>query len=120
MHRFHSVAIDYITEHVESENPITTKGEEKSGNKPFFLYLSFRAPHRPNSHNLTFDASNPTEHLPHASIGKPGEQFVQFDEFIGNIMKRLHDLQVADNTLIFFTSDNGPDQVCSQLCSTCE
>jgi len=25
-------------------------------------------------------------------------------------MKTLQDLKVADNTLIFFTSDNGPDQ----------
>ena len=115
LHRFHSVAIDYLTEHVEESNPITTDGDAKTDNKPFFLYLSFRAPHRPYSHNLTYDPENPTEHLPHASIGKPGEQFSVFDKYVGNVMKTLHDLEVADNTLIFFTSDNGPDQGAFQM-----
>ena len=110
MHRFHKVAIDYLTEHVEGANPITPDGEIKKKNQPFFMYLSFRAPHRPSSHNLTFDENNPMEFYPHASIGKPGEQLLLFDEYIGTVMKTLHDLEVADNTLVFFTSDNGPDQ----------
>jgi arylsulfatase A-like enzyme len=110
MHRFHKIAIDYLTEHVKAANPITPKGENKDKNQPFFMYLSFRAPHRPSSHNLTFDENDPMEFYPHASIGKPGEQILLFDQYIGNVMKTLHDLEVADNTLVFFTSDNGPDQ----------
>lgn len=110
MHRFHQKAIDYVTDHVNDKNPVKAEGENLETNQPFYLYLSFRAPHRPSSHNLTYDENNPTEHLPHASIGKPGEQLGLFDEYIGNVMKALHDLEVADNTLIFFTSDNGPDQ----------
>ena len=74
------------------------------------MYLSFRAPHRPNSHSLDIDPKNPNPHMPYLSLGKPAEQLKQFDQFVGNIMKKLHDLQIADNTLIFFTSDNGPDQ----------
>ena len=74
------------------------------------MYMSFRAPHRPNSHSLDIDEDNPEEHMPYLSLGKPAEQLKQFDQFIGNIMRELHRLQVADNTLVFFTSDNGPDQ----------
>ena len=58
---------------------------------------------------MTFDDQNPTEFYPQAAIGKPGEQLVLFDEYVGNVMKSLHDLKVADNTFIIFTSDNGPD-----------
>jgi len=81
-----------------------------SKNRPFYMYLSFRAPHRPNSHSLDIDPENPDEHMPYLSLGKPAEQIKQFDQFIGNIMNHLHQLDVADNTLVFFTSDNGPDQ----------
>ena len=57
MKTFHQTAIDYITEHVEANNPIKAKGEDRSDteNQPFFLYLSFRAPHRPYSHGYEFD-----------------------------------------------------------------
>lgn len=72
------------------------------------MYLSFRAPHRPFSHNKTFE--EPDDHLPYRSLGKPTEQIGIFDTYVGQIMKTLQDLDIADNTLIFFTSDNGPDQ----------
>ena len=77
-------------------------------NLPFFMYLSFRAPHRPFSHNKTFE--EPDDHLPYRSLGKPTEQIGIFDTYVGQIMKTLQGLDIADNTLIFFTSDNGPDQ----------
>ena len=110
MHRFHSTAIKYLKEHESDKNSIAKAGQKKKNNQPFFMYLSFRAPHRPSSHNLTFDPENPTEFMPHMAFGKPGEQFYQFDQFVGNVMQTLHDLDYADNTLVFFTTDNGPDQ----------
>ena len=58
----------------------------------------------------TLYAEDPWDHMPYTSLGKPGEQIGIFDRYVGNVMKRLHDLDVADNTLVFFTSDNGPDQ----------
>ena len=47
--------------------------------------------------------------MPYASMGKPGEQIGLFDSYIGNIMKKLKNLDIADNTIVIFTSDNGPD-----------
>ena len=35
---------------------------------------------------------------------------IKLTKYSGQIMKRLQDLKVADNTFIVFTSDNGPDQ----------
>lgn len=47
--------------------------------------------------------------MPYATMGKPGEQIGLFDSYIGNIMKKLKNLDIADNTIVIFTSDNGPD-----------
>ena len=112
MKTFKTKAIEYIEEHVNKANPILEDGEERAEgkNRPFFMYLSFRAPHRPMSHDWDFDPENPHEHMPYVSFSKPGEQLGIFDEYIGDIMKKLQDLKVADNTFVIFTSDNGPDQ----------
>ena len=106
-HKHH--AVQYIKEHVDKWNPVKPKDAERpaSENKPFFMYLAFRAPHAPYSHNLTFDEIQ--QSLPHAIIGKPGEQIRLLDQYVGNIMQALHEKEVADNTLVIFTSDNGPD-----------
>ena len=111
MKNFRDKAIDYITEHVNTSNPIRPEGETRIGshNRPFFMYLSWRAPHRPMSHDWEFNPAEPFEHMPYVSNGKPGEQLGIFDEYIGDIMARLHELEIADNTVVVFTSDNGPD-----------
>ena len=54
-------------------------------------------------------ATSEESRLPYATLGKPGEQIGLFDSYIGNIMKKLHDLKIAENTFVIFTSDNGPD-----------
>ena len=112
MNTFKETAQEYLTQHVNWHNPIKPTGTARTAeeNVPFFMYLSFRAPHRPFSHNKTFDEDNPEDHLPYRSLGKPTEQIGIFDKHVGELMTTLHDLDVADNTLIFFTSDNGPDQ----------
>ena len=112
MQTFAHTAIDYMGEHVNEHNPIkeATEARSTTENQPFFLYLSFRAPHRPYSHEYDFDPEEPDAHMPYTALGKPGEQLGLFDKYIGKVMKSLHDNKIADNTLVFFTSDNGPDQ----------
>ena len=48
MFQFHSKAIKFIEEHVWAHNPKKTTGKRRSAdeNQPFFMYLSFRAPHK--------------------------------------------------------------------------
>ena len=109
MYHHHHHAIKFIKKHVETSNPVKLEGETRlaTENKPFFMYLAFRAPHAPHSHNLT--AEELADFLPYSILGKPTEQIGLFDRYIGNIMKTLHDLNVHDNTMVMFTSDNGPD-----------
>ena len=77
--------MNMITKHVEKSNPIMQNGAKrnKNQNRPFFMYLSWRAPHRPMSHDWEFDPKKPWDHMPYVAQGKPGEQLGIFDEYIG-------------------------------------
>ena len=83
---------------------VEAKHHIKKTNQPFFMYCAYRAPHRPFSHIEEYDYARPG-----GFTGKPGEQLREFDDRIGYMLKTLEDLNIADNTLIIFTSDNGPD-----------
>ena len=109
MFEFKTNAINFLEEHVTTFNPKMEKNAVRTAdqNKPFFMYLSFRAPHAPYSHNMTDDEIR--DFLPYSIIGKPGEQIGLLDNYIGQIMAKLEELEVAENTFVVFTSDNGPD-----------
>jgi len=75
--------------------------------KPFFLCVWTHEPHYPIASSDKFRALYPDitdkvqlEH--HADVS-------QMDDAFGKMMKTLEDLKLAQNTLVFFTSDNGPE-----------
>jgi arylsulfatase A-like enzyme len=41
-------------------------------------------------------------------MGPRGDAIVEFDYCVGEILKKLDELKLTDNTLVIFTSDNGP------------
>lgn len=66
--------------------------------KPFFLHLSFVAPHVPVAPAAEFLASG----------GDKYEAFIrQMDWCVGEVLKTLEDRGMLENTLVIFTSDNG-------------
>lgn len=72
---------------------------------PLFLYVSFNAPHAPLQAKEK-DIKN------YANIQDEGRrifaaQVQSMDEAVGRIVAALKEKQVWDNTLLFFTSDNG-------------
>jgi arylsulfatase A len=71
-----------------------------SESKPFFLYVAFTAPHTPWL---------PTEAFRGKSLGGLYGDFVtQVDDAVGQVLAALDRAKLSDNTLVFFTSDNGP------------
>jgi arylsulfatase len=53
-------------------------------------------------------------HLKPASVGKTGhglypDGMVELDGYVGQLLKKLDDLGVADNTVVVFTTDNGAE-----------
>ncbi len=73
----------------------------KSPDKPFFLFHSTQAVHSPSFPGDAFKGR--TDSGPH------GDFIFELDYVVGELMKTLEELDVADNTLVIFTSDNGPE-----------
>jgi arylsulfatase A-like enzyme len=68
--------------------------------EPFFLYFAPSAPHTPWV---------PTEQFQGKSGAGPyGDYAVEVDDAVGQVLKALEHAGLAANTLVFFTSDNGP------------
>jgi len=68
--------------------------------RPFFLYLALGAPHHGND--------VPARWKGKSGDGIRGDRIQWADENVGRVLALLDDLGVADNTIVVFTSDNGP------------
>mgnify|MGYP000277133825 CR=1 FL=1 len=68
--------------------------------KPFFLFFSFHDIHVPRLPNDMFKGKS--------SMGVRGDAIVQMDWITGQVVKQLEKSGVLNNTIILFTSDNGP------------
>lgn len=72
---------------------------ERKKDEPFFLYVPYAMPHVPLMPGKAFNDSE---------RGKYGDVVEEIDWGVGEIMKTLKAQGLAENTLVFFTSDNGP------------
>jgi arylsulfatase A-like enzyme len=83
--------------------------------RPFFLYLAYTIPHANNEETrrsgngmeVPSDAPYSNEPWPQPEKNKAA-MITRLDTDVGRIMDELKDLKMDDNTIIFFTSDNGP------------
>ena len=73
---------------------------EENKDTPFFLFFSSHDIHVPRIPHERFQGKT--------SLGYRGDAIVQLDWCVGEVMKTLDRLNIADNTLIIFCSDNGP------------
>ena len=100
---------------------------KKNKESPFFCYLSFNAPHTPlqvpekyyqlykdidptsgfNKDNKLFEKMTERDK---EDARKVYAMVSNIDDNIGKLLKELDDLNIADNTLIIFMTDNGPQQ----------
>ncbi|TXE10097.1 arylsulfatase [Seonamhaeicola algicola] len=68
--------------------------------QPFFLYYAFHDIHVPRLPHKNFQGKT--------SMGPRGDAILQVDYVVGEIVKSLEAEGIANNTMIIFTSDNGP------------
>jgi arylsulfatase A-like enzyme len=68
--------------------------------QPFFLYLAYSFPHIPLHAGKAFRGKSPR--------GLYGDVVEEIDWSVGQILSALRDAGLAESTLVFFTSDNGP------------
>jgi arylsulfatase A-like enzyme len=106
---------------IEDTGPLTTKRMETiddettaacmdwikkqvQNGKPFFTWMNFTRMH-------AFTHIRPSMQ---GQSGMPGNDYadgmLELDGDIGKLMKLLDDLKIADNTIVIFTTDNGPNQ----------
>ncbi|HCX24510.1 MAG: arylsulfatase [Flammeovirgaceae bacterium] len=96
-----------IIERPANQNTITKRYTEKAiefiqqnKDKPFFLYLAHSLPHIPLF-------AHP-DRVGNSKRGLYGDVVEEIDWSVGEIIKSLKDLQIDEQTLVVFTSDNGP------------
>lgn len=73
---------------------------DKNKDEPFFLYYSTHDIHVPRVPNVRFVGKS--------GMGPRGDAILEVDWATGEIMKKLEEHGLTDNTIVIFTSDNGP------------
>ena len=74
---------------------------QTSGPEPFFLYFPLTSPHTPIVPNTPF--------IGRSGSGLYGDFVCEVDWVVGQIMAALERRGIAEDTLLIFTSDNGPE-----------
>jgi arylsulfatase A-like enzyme len=83
-------------EFVKQAKEFITENQEK----PFFLYFASQCIHVPRAPNPRFQGTT--------ELGYRGDSMVEFDWATGEIFQTLEKLGLAENTIVIFSSDNGP------------
>jgi arylsulfatase A-like enzyme len=97
-----------MVEHPFDQNPLTTRYtkeavqliEHSGSTQPFLLYLAYAMPHLPLA------VSDERRGL--SSAGFYGDVIEEVDWSVGEVLQALEEKGIAENTLVFFASDNGP------------
>lgn len=89
----------------DEELPLTFLAKAKAfmiekKDKPFFLFYALTEPHVPRMPSTMFKGKS--------GLGYRGDAILQLDWSVGQIMEHLKYLGIAENTIIIFSSDNGP------------
>ncbi len=92
---FASKSVAFIEQHTASHP-----------DQPFFLYLTPSAPHRPCDIRPAFVIDK-------SQAGDRGDMVYLFDWVVGQVLDALDRLDIADDTFIMLTSDNGARLVCA-------
>lgn len=95
-------AVNFIDDHLQ-EN-------ERSGkNQPFLLYFASQAIHVPHTPPFDFDGDPATidEQVSGVTGAVTSDVLYELDLQVGRIIDKLEEEGIVNNTLIFFTSDNG-------------
>jgi arylsulfatase A-like enzyme len=68
--------------------------------QPFFLYYAMTTPHNPIVPNKEFVGTS--------RAGAYGDFVVELDHHVGRLLQKIAELGIDKNTIVIFTSDNGP------------
>ena len=98
-----STVIDHHVDQRQLTKRYTEKAKEfikSNKDKPFFLYVPYNFPHVPLYASNDFEGKS--------TAGIYGDVVEELDWSVGEILATLKAENLAENTLVIFTSDNGP------------
>ena len=73
--------------------------KESKNETPFFMYLALNSPHSPVVPSEAWQGKS--------GMGAYADFVMETDDVVGRVLTALEENGIADNTLVFFTSDNG-------------
>lgn len=92
----------YLTDYLSDE---AVKAIEANKNRPFFMYLSYNAVHTPlQALKSDYDA---LPQIKDHTTRVYGAMIRALDRGVGRVLQSLKENGLEENTLVFFTSDNG-------------
>lgn len=93
---------EYMTDYFSNE---AVKAIEANKNRPFFLFLSYNAPHTPlQALKIDYDA---LDHIEDHRTRVYAAMVKAVDRGVGEVLDKLEQEGLSENTLVIFTSDNG-------------
>ncbi|MDO6602826.1 sulfatase family protein [Arenibacter palladensis] len=90
---------DYLTKRYTEE--AVSQIKNRSLENPFFIYLAHNMPHGPLHVSPRFRGAS--------ELGLYGDVIMELDWSVGEIINTLKEEGIYDNTILIYTSDNGPD-----------
>jgi arylsulfatase A-like enzyme len=93
------VGIPFLDAYVEKAG-IEFLEKAAQSDRPWFINVNFMTMHQPNLPHPDFE---------HKSLSKTkyADSMVELDAHVGNLLNKLDELGLSDNTVVFFTTDNG-------------
>ncbi len=78
---------------------------ERNPENPFFLYLAYNAPHTPLQASEKYLSR--FSHIENEKRKKYAAMVSSVDDGVGKLLDKLKELNIHENTIVFFLSDNG-------------
>lgn len=94
------VGIKYLDAYVEKAAIEFLEDAAQTPDTPFFINVNFMKNHQPNLPHPDFEGKSISK-SPYA------DSVVELDARVGNVLAKLDELGFADNTVVFYTVDNG-------------
>lgn len=94
------VGIPFLDEYIEKAAIGFLDEAAKKPDTPWFINVNFMKNHQPNLPAPEFEGKS-------ISKSKYADSMVELDTRVGDILKKLDEIGERDNTLVFWTTDNG-------------
>ena len=97
--------LEGFSAHLVVDEAIRWLEESRDRKKSFFLFVCLHEPHEPIATAKRFSDMYPSDD---PSLSAHHGNVTQEDDAFGRLMTRIDELGLRDDTLVMFTSDNGP------------